>query len=95
MLGEHSLDGFFRTAIREAVKEVAEDAVREAMTELLLKAEGEKEVFNAREAAEFVCMPYDSFKRIAPTIDRLPVSEHRYVYLRKDLLTWLEARKSA
>jgi hypothetical protein len=95
MLGDRSLDDFFRAAIREAVREVARDAVKDAVKELVARAESEKDVFSAREAAEFVCMSYDAFKRVASTIERVQISEHRYVYLRKDLLAWLEARKSA
>lgn len=93
VLGEHDLNGFFRKQIREAVREVAAQAVKDAMKELALATQGEKDVFNAKEAAEFLRISYESFKRFAPEVDRIAISEHRYVYLREDLLAWLESRK--
>lgn len=51
-----------------------------------------REVMNAEEAADFLRMPYDSFRRIAADVPRHRVTERRYVYLRNELLEWLMRR---
>lgn len=55
-------------------------------------ASHEREVMNAEEAAEFLRMPYDSFRRIASEVPRHRLTERRYVYLRDELRDWLMRR---
>lgn len=54
----------------------------------------EREVMNAREAADFLHLSYDYFKRMASQgkIPRRAVTERHYVYLRSELLDWLRTR---
>jgi hypothetical protein len=47
---------------------------------------------NAKEAADFLRMPYSEFRRLAPHLPRHPVTERRYVYHRKELLEWVLTR---
>jgi hypothetical protein len=48
-----------------------------------------KEVMDSREAAEFLRLPYSSFREIAPTLPRHALTPQRFVYLRIELLAWL------
>ncbi len=48
-----------------------------------------REVMNAEEAAEYLRIPYDSFRRIAPELPRHQVTKRRYVYFRSELSEWL------
>jgi hypothetical protein len=50
------------------------------------------ELMNAKEAAEFLRMPYSEFRRMAPYLPRHPVTERRYVYHHKELLEWVLTR---
>ena len=70
-------------------------AVAEKVEEISgLRVSGE-EVMRASEAAEFLRMSRHAFNRIAPELPRCRVSANRYVYLRKDLISWLEAKREA
>jgi hypothetical protein len=51
-----------------------------------------RELMDAKEAAEFLRMPYSEFRRLAPYLPRHPVTERRYVYHRKELLEWVLTR---
>ncbi|MDQ3965913.1 MAG: hypothetical protein M3246_05595 [Actinomycetota bacterium] len=48
-----------------------------------------RELMSAKEAADFLQMPYSEFRRLAPYLPRHPVTERRYVYHRKELLEWV------
>jgi len=47
---------------------------------------------NAEEAADFLRIPYDNFRRMASDLPRHRISERRYVYVRGELLEWLMRR---
>ena len=47
---------------------------------------------DAKEAADFLRIPYSQFKRIAVSIPRHAVTERRYVYYRGELIEWLLSR---
>jgi len=51
-----------------------------------------RELMNAKEAADFLRMPYSEFRRLAPYLPRHQVTERRYVYHRKELLGWVLSR---
>ena len=51
-----------------------------------------RELMNAKEAADFLRMPYSEFRRLAPYLPRHRVTERRYVYHRKELLDWVLTR---
>ena len=51
-----------------------------------------RELMDAKEAADFLRMPYSEFRRLAPYLPRHPVTERRYVYHRKELLDWVLTR---
>ena len=51
-----------------------------------------RELMNAKEAADFLHLPYTEFKRLAPTLPRHAVTERRYVYSRRELLEWYFSR---
>lgn len=47
---------------------------------------------DSKEAAEFIGMPLDEFKRIAPTLPRHKITDRRYRYYAPELTEWLLAR---
>ena len=51
-----------------------------------------RELMNAKEAADFLRVPYSEFRRLAPYMPRHRVTEQRYVYHRKELLEWVLTR---
>ncbi len=67
-------------------------ALLERVEQLTESLHTSRELMNAREAADFLRMPYSEFRRLAPYLPRHPVTERRYVYHRKELLDWVLTR---
>ncbi len=68
-------------------------AILEEVARLADTAKGAREVMDAKEAADFLRVPYSEFKRMAPCLPRCPVTERRYVYYRRHLIEWLLQRR--
>jgi hypothetical protein len=71
---------------------IAEERIREvfAVTEF-----DPDEVFgfmSSEEAAEFLGLPYSSFREIAPHLPRHAITPARFGYLRRELLVWGKQR---
>ncbi len=49
----------------------------------------EREIMDAREAADYLRLPYDQFKRLARSLPRHAVTERRFVYVRSEILEWV------
>ena len=60
-----------------------------------VRPEQSREVMNARQAAAFLGMSYEGFKKLAPGLPRCKLSPGRYVYLKSDLVAYLEAKREA
>jgi hypothetical protein len=89
-----SLDELLREAIREAIRHELRAALEEFREELaqdrgVWDGEQARELMNAEEAADFIRMPYQQFRHIAPLLPRHPISQRRYVYRRSELLEWV------
>jgi len=67
-------------------------ALLERVEQLTESLHTSRELMNAKEAADFLRMPYSEFRRLAPYLPRHPVTERRYVYNRKELLEWVLTR---
>lgn len=65
----------------------------EEIHRILEERNGSREVMDAREAADFLRIPYQQFRHIAPTLPRFRTTERRYVYYRQELLNWLLSRR--
>jgi hypothetical protein len=85
---DSSLDG-----ARKSLDEVLEEAILARVRELGERLAEEREVMSPQEAADFLHISLASFKRIAPTLPRCPVTERCFVYLREDLMEWLRERR--
>jgi len=46
----------------------------------------------SKEAAEFLGLPYSSFREIAPNLPRHAITPARFGYLRRELLEWGKGR---
>jgi hypothetical protein len=62
-------------------------------TAAVARHEVSREVMNAKEAAEFLRLSPDAFRKLAPSLPRYRIYERDgYRYLRSDLLVWLRNR---
>ena len=53
-----------------------------------------KEVMDSKEAAAFLCLPYSSFREIAPTLPSHAITPQRFGYLRREHLEHFRGRGS-
>lgn len=72
-----SLDAILQRVILQKLEEVA------------VRISESREVMNAQEAADFLRIPYGTFRQLAPELPRHAITEARFVYLRSELLGWL------
>jgi hypothetical protein len=72
---------------REAAR-IAEERIREIVSLSDLNPDEVYGFMSAEEAAEFLGIPYSSFREIAPDLPRHAITPARYGYLRRELLAW-------
>src|SRR5918997_5433449 len=84
-----SLEGFLADRLACEVARIAEEHIRAMFPFAEQEPSEAKEVMDSREAAEFLRLPYSSFREIAPTLPRHALTPQRFVYLRIELLAWL------
>lgn len=71
----------------EAVR-IAEDLIRGAFAVTEFDPDEVYGFMNSVEAAEFLGLPYSSFREIAPNLPRHAITPARFGYLRRELLEW-------
>ena len=67
---------------REATATELATAIAEKLEDVAGSLRESRELMNAKEAADFLRMPYPEFRRLAPYLPRHRVAERRYVYHR-------------
>jgi hypothetical protein len=71
----------------EAVR-IAEERIREMFEVTEFDPDEVFGFMTSEEAAEFLGIPYASFREIAPDLPRYAITPARYGYLRRELLAW-------
>jgi hypothetical protein len=71
----------------EAVR-IAEERIKENVSLKTLDPDEIYGFMNSEEAAEFLGLPYSSFREIAPNLPRHAITPARFGYLRRELLAW-------
>ena len=87
-----SLEELLADRIAGEATRIAEERIREmfALTEF-----DPDEIYGpmtSEAAADFLGLPYSSFREIATSLPRHAVTPQRFVYLRRELLGWLSER---
>jgi hypothetical protein len=81
---------------REAsLEEILAERIAGTLEELVERSEKVPELMDAEEAAVFLRLPYDSFRRIAPSLPRHMITPKRAVYSRRELLQWVLQKPSS
>jgi hypothetical protein len=84
-----SLEGLLADRLAGKVARIAEERIR-AMFPLAEQEPSDiKEIMDSKEAAEFLRLPYSSFREIAITLPRHAITPQRFVYVRSELLALL------
>jgi hypothetical protein len=71
----------------EAVR-IAEEHIKEIVSLETLDPDEVHGFMSSEEAAEFLGLPYSSFREIAPSLPRHAITPARFGYLRRELLAW-------
>ena len=67
---------------------IAEDVIRKAFAVTEFDPDEVYGFMNSQEAAEFLGLPYSTFREIAPSLPRHAITPARFGYLRRELLSW-------
>jgi hypothetical protein len=71
---------------------IAEERIREMFSITEFDPDEVNGFMSSEEAAEFLGLPYSSFREIAPDLPRHAITPARFGYLRRDLLAWGKER---
>jgi hypothetical protein len=83
-----SLEELLANRIASEAAKIAEDLIREAFAVTEFDPDEVYGFMNSEEAAEFLGLPYSSFREIAPNLPRHAITPARFGYLRRELLAW-------
>ena len=89
MIGERNGSGLEEMVAERIASEavrIAEDRVKEMFAVTPFDPDEVYVYMDSREAAEFLGIPYKSFREIAPSLPRTAITPARFGYLRKNLL---------
>jgi hypothetical protein len=81
-----SLEEIVAERIAGQAARIAEELIREAFAATEFDPDEVYGFMNSEEAAEFLGLPYSSFREIAPNLPRHAITPARYGYLRRELL---------
>ena len=83
-----SLEELLADRIASEAARIAEDLIREAFAVTEFDPDEVYGFMTSEEAAEFLGLPYSSFREIAPNLPRHAITPARFGYLRRELLEW-------
>lgn len=83
-----SLEEIVAERIAGQAARIAEELIREAFAATEFGPDEVYGFMNSEEAAEFLGLPYSSFREIAPDLPRHAITPARFGYLRLELLAW-------
>jgi hypothetical protein len=83
-----SLEEIVAERIAGQAARIAEELIREAFAATEFDPDEVYGFMNSEEAAEFLGLPYSSFREIAPDLPRHAITPARFGYLRLELLAW-------
>jgi len=74
--------------IASEVARIAEEHIKEMLEVTEFDPDEVLGFMTSEEAAEFLSLPYSSFREIAPNLPRHAITPARFGYLRRELLAW-------
>jgi hypothetical protein len=87
-----SLEDLLAERIASEVARIAEEHIREMFSVTEFDPDEVHGFMTSEEAAEFLGLPYSSFREIAPSLPRHAITPARFGYLRRELLAHFGAR---
>ena len=87
-----SLEELLAERIVSEVVRIAEERIREMFSVTEFDPDEVHGFMTSEEAAEFLGLPYSSFRELAPSLPRHAITPARFGYLRRELLAHFGAR---
>lgn len=87
-----SLEELLAERIASEAARIAEEQIKAAFQVTEFDPDEVHGFMTSGEAAEFLGLPYSSFREIAPSLPRHAVTPARFGYLRRELLAWGKER---
>jgi hypothetical protein len=87
-----SLEKLLADRIASEAARLAENLIRRVFEVTEFNPDEVYGFMNSEEAAEFLGLPYSSFREIAPSLPRHAITPARFGYLRRELLAHFRAR---
>jgi hypothetical protein len=87
-----SLEELIAERIASEAVRIAEARVRETFRVTEFDPDEVFGPMDSRAAAEFLGIPYASFREIAPSLPRIAITPARFGYLRRELLAYFRSR---
>jgi len=83
-----SLEELLAERIASEAAKIAEEQIKAAFQVTEFDPDEVHGFMTSEEAAEFLGLPYSSFREIAPSLPRHAITPARFGYLRRELLRW-------
>jgi hypothetical protein len=83
-----TLEELLAERIAAKAARIAEERIREMFAVTEFDPDEVHGFMTSGEAAEFLGLPYSSFREIAPSLPRHAITPARFGYLRRELLSW-------
>ena len=83
-----SLEELLAQRIAAEAARLAEERIRAMFAVTEFDPDEVHGFMSSEEAAEFLGLPYSSFREIAPSLPRHAITPARFGYLRRELLAW-------
>src|SRR3712207_3044024 len=87
-----SLEELLTDRIASEVARIAEERIRQMFSVTEFDPDEVHGFMTSEEAAEFLGLPYSSFRELAPSLPRHAITPARFGYLRRELLAYFGAR---
>jgi hypothetical protein len=83
-----SLEELLAERIASEAARIAEEQIKAAFEVTEFDPDEVHGFMSSEEAADFLGLPYSSFREIAPSLPRHAITPARFGYLRRELLAW-------
>jgi len=87
-----TLEEIIASRVAQEATRIAEKRIKEMFEVTEFDPDEVYGFMDSHEAAEFLGLPYSSFREIAPTLPRHAITPARFGYLRRELLAWGKGR---
>ena len=87
-----NLEEMIAERVAQQATRIAEERIKEMFRVTEFNPDEVFGFMTSEQAAKFLGLPYTSFRELAPSLPRHPITPARFGYLRRELLEWGRGR---